>query len=85
MKYLLSDGGFTVRGITRNPDSPQAIGEHSRHPPFLLCKLNCKFYEALKEKGVQVVKATFDDVERLTKAFEGADGVFGVTNCEFLS
>lgn len=35
----------------------------------------------LKEKGVEVVKADFNDVKSLEEAFKGAHGVFGVTNC----
>lgn len=32
-----------------------------------------------------MVKADLDDVPSLTKAFTGAHGVFGVTNCTFNS
>jgi uncharacterized protein YbjT (DUF2867 family) len=34
----------------------------------------------LAAKGVEVVEAELDDVESLKKAFEGAWGVYGVTN-----
>ena len=50
---------FSVRAITRNPDSDKA--------------------KALADMGAEVVKADIDDVESLTKAFEGAYGAFGVT------
>lgn len=36
--------------------------------------------KALEAEGVEVVEADLDNVESLTKAFEGAHGVFGVTN-----
>lgn len=48
-----------------------------------LTPLWMSFSIALKEKGAEVVQATFDDVESLKKAFKGAHGVFVVTNCEF--
>jgi uncharacterized protein YbjT (DUF2867 family) len=34
----------------------------------------------LKKLGVEVVEANLDDVKSLEKAFNGAYGVFGVTN-----
>jgi len=60
VKFLLEDGGFCVRAITRNVDSPKA--------------------KELSAKGVEVVKADFNDVVSVTEAFQGAYGVFGVTN-----
>jgi uncharacterized protein YbjT (DUF2867 family) len=36
--------------------------------------------KALAAKGAEVVKADLDDVESLKKAFQGADGVYAVTN-----
>ena len=26
VKFLLEDGGFRIRAVTRNPDSPKALG-----------------------------------------------------------
>ena len=37
--------------------------------------------EALKKKGVEVVKADLADKESVRKAVEGSKVVFGVTNC----
>lgn len=34
----------------------------------------------MKKSGIEVVEANLDDVKSLEKAFEGAYGVFGVTN-----
>ena len=39
--------------------------------------------QALTALGVDVVKADLEDVESLKKAFQGAYGVFGVTNCTY--
>lgn len=35
----------------------------------------------LTAKGVEVVQADFDDLESVKRAFSGAYGVFGVTDC----
>jgi uncharacterized protein YbjT (DUF2867 family) len=60
VKFLLQDGKFAVRGLTRNRASKSA--------------------KELEKRGVEVVEAELDDVQSLTKAFEGAAGVFAVTN-----
>ena len=39
-----------------------------------------KSAQALVDSGIEVVAANIDDVESLVKAFEGAYGVYGVTN-----
>jgi len=61
VKFLLKDGGFRVRAMTRNLDSPIAK-------------------ELSAMQSMEVVRADFDDPASLVKAFEGAYGVFGVTN-----
>ena len=38
--------------------------------------------EALKQQGVEVVKADLNDKESVRKAVEGSQAVFGVTDCE---
>ncbi len=43
--------------------------------------VDATFYAELKEKGVEVVKADFNDVKSLEEAFKGAHGVFALTNC----
>ena len=40
--------------------------------------------EALKQQGVEVVKADLYDKDSVRKAVEGSQAVFGVTNCEQL-
>ena len=60
MKYLLKDGGYKLRAVTRDTTSASA--------------------KALAAQGVEVVKANFAKKDELAKAFEGAWGVFGVTN-----
>jgi len=60
VQFLLKDGGFHVRALTRKVDSDAA--------------------KELKEKGVEVVKADFNDVKSLEDAFKGAHGVFALTN-----
>ena len=37
----------------------------------------------LAEKGAEVVYGDLNDQESISKAFEGAYGAFGVTNCAF--
>ncbi len=37
----------------------------------------------LKSKGVDVVRADFDDFETLLEAFKGTSGAFLLTNCTF--
>ena len=81
VRFLLASDRFRVRALTRNPDSEKAIGEgafvkacslaHQKHLP-----------SALKEKGVEVVSANIDDPASLERAFGGAYGVFGLTNCK---
>jgi uncharacterized protein YbjT (DUF2867 family) len=51
---------FSIRGLTRNPDSDKA--------------------KELKKLGVDVVKGDFNDLNSLKEAFNGAYGVFCVTN-----
>lgn len=84
VKFLLADGGFRVRGITRNLDSEKAKGM-LQQSERTLSKIDILISLALIAKGVEVVKADLDDVPSLTKAFTGAHGVFGVTNCTFNS
>lgn len=79
--FLLEDGGFRVRGITRNIQSEKARGEfHLRLTSGSFLIHQC--FEDLVSKGVEVVKADFDDPTGLAEAFKGAYGVFGVTQCE---
>jgi len=59
-KFLLEDGSFAVRAITRNPESAAA--------------------KELAAQGAEVVKADSREVATLVKAFEGAYGVFALTN-----
>jgi uncharacterized protein YbjT (DUF2867 family) len=79
-KYLLKDGTFTVRAITRSPDGAPAKGPVLLF--LLLLVLNEHPVTALAAQGAQVVKADSRDAASLEKAFEGVYGVFGVTNCE---
>lgn len=83
VKYLLEDGGFKVRGLTRNADSPKAKGTKSflNSPFYLRLTLSGAFLIELSAQGVEVVQADFDDIENVRKAFSGAYGVFGVTDC----
>jgi len=60
VRFLLKDGGFRVRALTRNVNSERALD--------------------LKLKGVDVVRADFDDFESLLEALKGASGAFLLTN-----
>ncbi|MDH3616522.1 MAG: NmrA/HSCARG family protein [Gammaproteobacteria bacterium] len=52
--------GYSVRGLTRNPESQRA--------------------RALTELEVELFRGNFDDAASLDSAFDGADGVFAVTD-----
>ena len=58
--YVMKLNKFTLRGITRDPDSNSS--------------------KRLIERGVEMVKADLNNMEELKRAFDGAYGVFGVTN-----
>jgi uncharacterized protein YbjT (DUF2867 family) len=68
-----AQGGGLVRAILADPSggfSPRAL---TRDPASARAR-------ALAELGAEVVAADLDDVESLTRAFEGAYGAFCVTN-----
>lgn len=77
-KWLLEDGSFQVRAITRKVDSPQAKGELqlNTYPD-----ISSNFRAELASKGAEVVSADMDKPETLVEAFKGAHGVFALTNC----
>ena len=62
VRAILADrtGPFSVRAITRNPDSEKA--------------------RPLRNAGAEVVQGDTDDQESIEGAFEGAYGVFALTN-----
>lgn len=80
VEFLLRDGTYDVRAVTRNIDSPKAKGAiiHTSLICSMFCSNSCCV--EMSGKGVQVVSADFNDVESLKKAFEGVYGVFGMTN-----
>ncbi len=83
VEFLLNDGSFKVRGLTRNAESPKAKGT-KRYAKTLALNSPTHLYTPVPEltaKGVEVVQADFDDLESVKKAFSGAYGVFGVTDC----
>lgn len=84
-KFLLEDGSFKIRGTTRNVESTKAKGivlRLSPSSPKSAITLLLIVYLELAAKGVEVVQADFDDLESLKKAFKGAYGVFGMTDCK---
>lgn len=68
-----AQGGGLVRAILDDPNGEFAARAITRTRDSEKAK-------ALEAEGVEVVEADLDNVESLTKAFEGAHGVFGVTN-----
>ncbi|EJD00673.1 NmrA-domain-containing protein [Fomitiporia mediterranea MF3/22] len=68
-----AQGGSVVQYLLNDPD-------HSFRVRGLTRNVDSPKAKALTERGVEVVKANMDDVNSLKKAFEGAFGVFGVTN-----
>lgn len=70
-----AQGGSVIDAILNDPKAREqfavrAITRSASKPNAL----------KLKERGCQVVEADFSDKESLQKAFEGAYGVFGVTD-----
>jgi len=63
-------GGGVVRNLLKS-EQFQVVGL-SRNP-------DSEKSRALSQQGVEVVRADLDDEPSLVRAFEGADGVFGVT------
>jgi uncharacterized protein YbjT (DUF2867 family) len=68
-----SQGGGLVHAILDDPNGGFAVRAITRDP-------NKDKAKALAAKGAQVVSADLDNVHSLTKAFEGAYGVYAVTN-----
>jgi uncharacterized protein YbjT (DUF2867 family) len=62
VRALLNDssGPFSVRALTRHPDSDKA--------------------RTLRDDGAEVVAADIDDLQSVTRAFDGAYGAYCVTN-----
>jgi uncharacterized protein YbjT (DUF2867 family) len=68
-----AQGGGLVRAILNDKNGPFTVRAITRNA-------NSDKAKALADAGAEVVTADLDDVKSLKKAFEGADGVFGVTN-----
>jgi uncharacterized protein YbjT (DUF2867 family) len=68
-----AQGGGLARAILNDPEKTFTLRAITRKPDGDKTK-------AFKEAGAEVVAADLDDVESLKKAFEGAYGVYGVTN-----
>ena len=68
-----SQGGGLARAILADPSGGFAVRAITRDP-------NKDKAKALAAAGAEVVQADIDDVASLTKAFQGAYGVYGVTN-----
>lgn len=68
-----AQGGGLVRAILDAPDGPFTARAVTRNAGSAKAR-------ALAERGAEVVEATLEDEESLRKAFEGAHGVFVVTN-----
>ena len=68
-----AQGGGLARAILADPSGGFAVRAITRDPSKDKAK-------ALAAAGAEVVSADLDDVESLKEAFEGAHGVFGVTN-----
>jgi uncharacterized protein YbjT (DUF2867 family) len=68
-----TQGGGLARAILADPNGGFAVRAITRDP-------NKDKAKALTSAGAEVVQADIDDVASLTKAFQGAYGVYGVTN-----
>jgi uncharacterized protein YbjT (DUF2867 family) len=67
-----AQGGGLVRAILSDPDGQFTARALTRDP-------NSEKAKALAQLGAEIVAADVDDVDSLTKAFEGAHGAFCVT------
>jgi uncharacterized protein YbjT (DUF2867 family) len=68
-----AQGGGLVRAILNDPSGPFKVRAITRNT-------ESEKAQALKAQGVEVVSADLDDVASLKKSFDGAHGVFAVTN-----
>jgi uncharacterized protein YbjT (DUF2867 family) len=68
-----AQGGGLVRAILNDKNGPFTVRAITRNA-------NSDKAKTLADAGAEVVTADLDDVKSLKKAFEGADGVFCVTN-----
>jgi uncharacterized protein YbjT (DUF2867 family) len=68
-----AQGGGLVRAILNDKNGPFTVRAITRNA-------NSDKARTLADAGAEVVTADLDDVKSLKKAFEGADGVFCVTN-----
>lgn len=68
-----AQGGGLAYAILNDPNSAFSVRAITRNTDSDKAK-------ALSKAGAEVVSADMDDIESLKKAFEGAYGVFGVTN-----
>ncbi len=68
-----AQGGGLARAILDNPAGGFAVRALTRNPGSVAAK-------ALADRGAEIVKADLEDQASLVKAFDGAYGVFGVTN-----
>ncbi|OCB89796.1 NmrA-domain-containing protein [Sanghuangporus baumii] len=68
-----AQGGSVVEYLLNDPD-------HSFRVRGLTRNVDSQKAKALAARGVEIVRADLNDVESLKKAFEGAHGVFGLTN-----
>ncbi|MBI5706121.1 MAG: NmrA/HSCARG family protein [Armatimonadetes bacterium] len=68
-----AQGGGLVRAILSDPNGGFAVRALTRN-------VESEKAKELAALGAQVVSADMEDVESLNRAFEGAYGVFGVTN-----
>ena len=79
-KYLLDDGTFTVRAVTRNATSASAKGNvchyFDKDPELINCT-------ALKDRGAEIVEADLSKPGTLAAALAGAYGVSAVTDCTY--
>lgn len=64
LEAILAGGEFTLRAVSRKPDSNQKS-----------CRLNFQAHRV----GLRVVQADLNDVESLKKALAGSEGVFLVS------
>ena len=68
-----AQGGGLVRAILSDPDAEFAARAITRNP-------DSENARALAARGAEVVQADLDDVDSLTRAFEGCHGAYCVTN-----
>lgn len=80
MKYLVTGADDKLAGRVANNTLEAVAGTDLIFTCPNLARVPMEKKTAWEEKGVTVKEANYDDVEQMTKAFEGADRLFFISS-----